>query len=69
MKVRTGILDVYFPRLQMFYSMKSFDVRYGCTRLSSWKIVERLSESISLSELIQQRKVVALKQRVLFNIK
>ena len=25
----TGILDVYFPRLQMFYSMKSFDVKYS----------------------------------------
>ena len=23
MEGRTGILDVYFPRLQMFYSMKS----------------------------------------------
>ena len=29
MKERTGILDVYFPRLQMFYSMKSFDVKYA----------------------------------------
>ena len=29
MKGRTGILDVYFPRLQMFYSMKSFDVKYN----------------------------------------
>ena len=28
MKVRTGILDVYFQRLLMFYSMKSFDVKY-----------------------------------------
>ena len=29
MKGRTGILDVYFPRLQIFYSMKSFDVKYS----------------------------------------
>ena len=33
------------------------------------KMVERLRESISLSELIQEWNVVALKQRVLFNIK
>ena len=33
------------------------------------KVVERLRESISLSKLIQQWNVVALKQRVLFNIK
>ena len=40
MKGRTGILDVYFPRLQIFYSMKSFDVKYvyetGIIELAGW---------------------------------
>ena len=48
---------------------KDRNCQKGCVQLFSRKMVERLSESISLSELIQQRNVVALKQRVLFNIK